>query len=254
MENERPDAAKLRADVVEKKKPLSMRPRVEVERRELKLVQSVEARYPFWLPLATWMESVPAEKSSGPETVVDCTTPVALVFKSEPWIFETVRLEVEAIPVERTVVVAPVAVTFWKPLVPVKVLFMFVFAIVVDAVMTVPTRASVYYLLFDPSVSASVVVLFRSAMNDEVARVYAVTRAGQLAAGGVDTKDFHVSVLEFAKGTVVSMENSWILSRDNPSLVDFKLDLVGEKGQLQADPTHSGGLRRIVEVILRERD
>jgi predicted dehydrogenase len=96
--------------------------------------------------------------------------------------------------------------------------------------------------------------VLRFILNDEVSRVYAVTRAGQLAAGGVDTKDFHVSVLEFAKGTVVSMENSWILSRDNPSLVDFKLDLVGEKGQLQADPTHSGGLRRIVEGGLRYSD
>ncbi|MFC3075922.1 Gfo/Idh/MocA family protein [Shinella pollutisoli] len=96
--------------------------------------------------------------------------------------------------------------------------------------------------------------ILRFILDDEVVRVYAVTRAGTLSAGGVDTKDFHVSVLEFAKGTVVTMENSWILSRDNPSLVDFKVELVGEKGQVQADPTHNGGLRRVADGGLKYSD
>jgi predicted dehydrogenase len=96
--------------------------------------------------------------------------------------------------------------------------------------------------------------VLRFILNDEVARVYAVTRTGTLSAGGVDTQDFHTSVLEFAKGTVVTMENSWILSRDNPSLVDFKVELVGDKGQIQADPTHNGGLRRMVKGGLRYSD
>lgn len=96
--------------------------------------------------------------------------------------------------------------------------------------------------------------ILRFVLSDEVCRVYAVTRDGTLKAGGVDTKDFHLCILEFTKGTVVTMENSWILSRDNPSLVDFKLELVGEKGQIQADPTHNGGLRRMVEGGLRYSD
>jgi predicted dehydrogenase len=96
--------------------------------------------------------------------------------------------------------------------------------------------------------------VLRFILNDEVVRVYAVARAGVLSAGGVDTKDFHVSVLEFKKGTVVTMENSWILSRDNPSLVDFKVELVGDKGQIQADPTHNGGLRRMVEGGMKYSD
>ncbi|MBX5181024.1 gfo/Idh/MocA family oxidoreductase, partial [Rhizobium lentis] len=41
---------------------------------------------------------------------------------------------------------------------------------------------------------------------------------------------------------------------DNPSLVDFKIEFVGEKGQVQADPTHSGGLRRIVDGGLKYND
>ncbi|UWU25698.1 Gfo/Idh/MocA family oxidoreductase (plasmid) [Rhizobium sp. CB3060] len=96
--------------------------------------------------------------------------------------------------------------------------------------------------------------VLRFILADEVTRVYAVARSGTLQAGGVDTKDFHASILEFSKGTVVTMENSWILSRDNPSLVDFKIEFVGEKGQIQADPTHSGGLRRIVEGGMRFND
>jgi predicted dehydrogenase len=96
--------------------------------------------------------------------------------------------------------------------------------------------------------------VLRFILADEVVRVYAVTRSGTLSAGGVDTKDFHISVLEFAKGTVVTMENSWILSRDNPSLVDFKVELVGDKGQILADPTHNGGLRRVVPGGLKYSD
>ncbi|GGE15041.1 dehydrogenase [Aureimonas endophytica] len=96
--------------------------------------------------------------------------------------------------------------------------------------------------------------ILRFVLADEVVRVYAVTRKGLLAAGGVDTADVHQSILEFSKGTIVTMENSWILSRDNPSLVDFKLELVGDKGQVQADPTHNGGLRRVGEGGLRYAD
>ncbi|MGY5810246.1 Gfo/Idh/MocA family protein [Rhizobium sp. LEGMi198b] len=96
--------------------------------------------------------------------------------------------------------------------------------------------------------------VLRFILEDEVTRVYAVARCGTLSAGGVDTKDFHASILEFSKGTVVTMENSWILSRDNPSLVDFKIEFVGEKGQIQADPTHSGGLRRIVDGGMKFHD
>lgn len=96
--------------------------------------------------------------------------------------------------------------------------------------------------------------VLRFVLADEVVRVYAVARKGLLAAGGVDTADVHQAILEFRKGTIVTMENSWILSRDNPSLVDFKLELVGETGQVQADPTHNGGLRRVGAGGLRYSD
>ena len=94
----------------------------------------------------------------------------------------------------------------------------------------------------------------RFVLNDEVVRVYAVSRSGVLAARGVATQDVHLSTIEFAKGTVVMMENSWILSPDNPMLFDFKLDLVGDRGQMQIDPSHNGAVRRMTGKGLRYSD
>jgi predicted dehydrogenase len=99
-----------------------------------------------------------------------------------------------------------------------------------------------------------VVDALRFVLADEVQRVYAVSREGSLASRGVATKDVHVAVLEFAKGTVVSMENSWLLSPDNPMVFDFKLELVGDKGQIQADPSHNGAVRRLTGGGMRYAD
>jgi len=94
----------------------------------------------------------------------------------------------------------------------------------------------------------------RFVLADEVKRVYAVSREGVLASRGVATKDVHLAILEFAKGTVVTMENSWLLSPDNPQVFDFKLELVGDKGQVQADPSHNGAVRRLTGKGLRYAD
>ncbi len=99
-----------------------------------------------------------------------------------------------------------------------------------------------------------VVDALRFVLADEVQRVYAVSREGTLASRGVATRDVHVSVLEFARGTVVTMENSWLLSPDNPMVFDFKLELVGDKGQIQADPSHNGGVRRLTGRGMRYSD
>jgi predicted dehydrogenase len=90
-----------------------------------------------------------------------------------------------------------------------------------------------------------VVDALRFVLADEVRRVYAVSREGVLAARGVPTKDFFLSTLEFRSGTAVTMENSWLLSEDNPMVFDFKLEIVGEKGQLQGDTSHNGALRKL---------
>ena len=58
--------------------------------------------------------------------------------------------------------------------------------------------------------------LMRFLLQDEVRRVYAVTRSGILKDLGVDTQDFHVAIAEFEKGTVVTFENAWILPQSHP--------------------------------------
>jgi len=99
-----------------------------------------------------------------------------------------------------------------------------------------------------------VVDALRFVLGDEVRRVYAVSREGLLATRGVPTKDFFISTLEFRKGTVVAMENSWLYSEDNPMVYDFKMEIVGDKGQLQADTSHNGAFRKLTGNGLKYAD
>jgi predicted dehydrogenase len=99
-----------------------------------------------------------------------------------------------------------------------------------------------------------VIDVLRFVLADEVARVFSISRRGVLLGRGIEAPDVHLSTLEFVRGTAVVMENSWILSRDNPMVFDFKLELVGDKGQIQADPSHNGGVRRLTGQGLRFSD
>ena len=87
--------------------------------------------------------------------------------------------------------------------------------------------------------------VLRFVLADEVKRVYAVSRKGVLESRGVATADVHLSLLEFASGTVVTMENSWILSEANPIVFDFRVDLVGDQGQLSGNPSHNGAISKL---------
>jgi predicted dehydrogenase len=82
--------------------------------------------------------------------------------------------------------------------------------------------------------------VLRFVLGDEVRRVFSMSRSGVLKSLGVDTADVHVSMLEFSSGTIVSLENSWVLSDGNPQIFDFNVGLVGDKGQLQLNPSHNG--------------
>lgn len=99
-----------------------------------------------------------------------------------------------------------------------------------------------------------VVDALRFILNDEVKRVYSVARDGVLKARGVDTKDVHISILEFSNGTVITLENSWILSPSNPIPYDFRIELVGENGQISANPSHNGGLTRLTSAGMKFGD
>ena len=99
-----------------------------------------------------------------------------------------------------------------------------------------------------------VVDLLRFILDDDVRRVYAVSRKGVLESRGVDTDDFHLALLEFKKGAAVALENSWLLSPDGPSVVDFGMRIVGATGQLQVDFSHSGTFSKIAGAGVKYAD
>lgn len=94
----------------------------------------------------------------------------------------------------------------------------------------------------------------RFLLDDEVVRVFAMKSEGLLKSRGVDTADVHLSLLEFGKGTIASIENSWVLSPDNPQVFDLEINLVGEKGQIQLSPSHNGAYRQMTGQGLKYRD
>jgi len=71
-------------------------------------------------------------------------------------------------------------------------------------------------------------------LGDEITQVYTVRRCRVLKAMGIDTPDSYQSILWFSRGATVVLENGWILARSHP-LIDFKVQLVGDKGTLNYD-------------------
>ncbi len=72
-------------------------------------------------------------------------------------------------------------------------------------------------------------------LDDEPARVYTVSDRSVLKARGLDTPDYYLSILEFRGGARAVLENCWILPASSPSLVDFKLEVVGREGAFHFD-------------------
>ncbi|MFQ6097109.1 MAG: Gfo/Idh/MocA family protein, partial [Armatimonadota bacterium] len=77
--------------------------------------------------------------------------------------------------------------------------------------------------------------LIRWLFEDEVVRVYSVSRSRVLEKMGITTPDFFHSILELQNGGVAHVENCWIMSPSMPTVFDFKLELIGEEGTLFAD-------------------
>lgn len=94
----------------------------------------------------------------------------------------------------------------------------------------------------------------RFILQDDVSRVFSMRADGHLKSRGVDTADVHLSMLEFSKGTIVTIENSWVLSPDNPQVFDLAIDLVGDAGQIQLNPSHNGAYREMSGHGLKYRD
>ncbi|MEM3523537.1 MAG: Gfo/Idh/MocA family oxidoreductase [Thermoproteota archaeon] len=89
--------------------------------------------------------------------------------------------------------------------------------------------------------------LFRWLFNDEAKRVFGVSRSVVLNARGVKTQDFYQAIIEFQNGITAVMENSWILPKGEPFIVDFKMEIFGEKGAVRIDRTHHGSVRIVNE-------
>jgi predicted dehydrogenase len=84
--------------------------------------------------------------------------------------------------------------------------------------------------------------IVRWMLDDEVRRVYAVSRDGILKSMGVNTADFHVATVEFGKGAVAVFEHAWILPRTHATVKDLKLEILGSAGAINIDSSHNRAL------------
>ncbi len=82
---------------------------------------------------------------------------------------------------------------------------------------------------------------------DAPTRIYAVARSRLLAAQGVATPDFYQTIIEFASGLVVHLENAWILPEAAPSVFELKCEVIGATGAYYID----GSLHGAQKIITR---
>ncbi len=71
----------------------------------------------------------------------------------------------------------------------------------------------------------------------KVARVYAHGTKKVLVKMGMDTYDWVHTLVSFTDGTSAFFENGWVLPDSMPKLVDYKFEVVGDKGAVFVD-TH----------------
>lgn len=83
--------------------------------------------------------------------------------------------------------------------------------------------------------------------NDEVARVYSVSRDGVLKKMGVDAPDTYQTILEFEGGPIATIENNWILPNTQPNVNDIKVNILGSEGMLDLDLTNHGVVKRFLK-------
>lgn len=65
-------------------------------------------------------------------------------------------------------------------------------------------------------------------------------RRGELAARGVDTWDAVHALVSLPGGRVANLQSSWILPDSRPSIVDFRVDVVGTRGSISIDHSDQG--------------
>jgi predicted dehydrogenase len=72
--------------------------------------------------------------------------------------------------------------------------------------------------------------LVRWLFDDEVVRVYCVSRSRVLKERGLDTPDFFHTICELRGGGVAHVENCWIMSNAFPTVADLKCEFIGSEG------------------------
>ena len=79
-----------------------------------------------------------------------------------------------------------------------------------------------------------IIDLARWFINQEACEVYAVGTKGILREKGINTYDAIQANVKFSRGTFITFETSWVLPDSWPSVVDFKVMLLGDKGKIDA--------------------
>ncbi len=90
--------------------------------------------------------------------------------------------------------------------------------------------------------------------QDEVKRVYAVSRSGILKDLGVDTVDEYLTTIEFSRGGIAHMENGWVTPNANLGVNDMKCNILGTKGMIAIDTSHHNMIQKFTEEKARVPD
>lgn len=83
--------------------------------------------------------------------------------------------------------------------------------------------------------------------QDEVERVYSVSREGILKGQGVDTVDVYLTTLEFKNGGIAHMENGWITPNANPCVNDIKFNILGTEGMISIDTSNHNMIQQYTD-------
>jgi len=103
-------------------------------------------------------------------------------------------------------------------------------------------RSSVLWFL-----GSHITDLARWILDSEAEEVYAVSGRRVLADMGVETPDYYQYMIRFKNGATATLENSWILPKTLPAIVDFAAEFVFTRGCLYMNPVRHGVLEKFTE-------
>jgi len=84
--------------------------------------------------------------------------------------------------------------------------------------------------------------------DDEVKRVYCVSKSGVMSALGIPSTDTYLTTIEFEKGGIAQMENSWITPNGNPCINDIKCTVLGDKGMVTIDASNHNLIQKYTDT------